>query len=54
MSQNLVTLAITDEHLASALPGLIAFEVGERRGLPLMGPRSEPFARQTLRMNSMS
>jgi hypothetical protein len=24
--------------------------VGERRGLPLMGPRSEPFARQTLRV----
>jgi hypothetical protein len=60
MSQNLVTLAITDEQLAAALaglqqveaalPGLIAFEVGERRGLPLMGPRSEPFARQTLRV----
>ena len=42
MSQNLVTLAITDEQLAAALvglqqveaalPGLIAFEVGERRG----------------------
>ena len=60
MSQNLVSLAITDEQLAAALaglqqveaalPGLIAFEVGERRGLPLMGPRSEPFARQTLRV----
>lgn len=60
MSQNLVTLAITDEQLAAALaglqqveaalPGLIAFDVGERRGLPLMGPRSEPFARQILRV----
>ncbi|WP_297876222.1 hypothetical protein [Silanimonas sp.] len=36
--------------MEAALPGLIAFEVGERRGLPLMGPRSEPFARQTLRV----
>ena len=38
------------QQLAAALPGLIAFEIGERRGLPLMGPRSEPFARQTLRV----
>jgi hypothetical protein len=34
----------------ATLSGLIAFEVGERRGLPLMSPRSEPFARQTLRV----
>ena len=60
MAQNLVTLDLTDAQLAAALaalqqleaalPGLIAFESGERRGLPLMGPRSEPFARQTLRV----
>ncbi|MFN7521140.1 MAG: hypothetical protein ACK5Q0_11380 [Lysobacteraceae bacterium] len=60
MAQNLVTLDLTDAQLAAALaalqqleaalPGLIAFEIGERRGLPLMGPRSEPFARQTLRV----
>ena len=59
MSQNLITFAVTDEQIAAALaglqqieaalPGLIALESGERRGLPLMGPRSEPFARQTLR-----
>ena len=50
MAQNLVTLDLTDAKLAAALaalqqqeavlPGLIAFEIGERRGLPLMGPRS--------------
>ena len=28
------------QQLEAALPGLIAFEIGERRGLPLMGPRS--------------
>lgn len=60
MSQNLVSLVVTDEQLAAvqaglqqieaALPGLIALENGERRGLMLMGPRSEPFARQTLRV----
>jgi hypothetical protein len=38
ISQNRVALAITDEPLAA------------RRCLPLMGPRSEPFARQTLRV----
>ena len=38
------------QQLEAAQPGLIAFDIGERRGLPLMGPRSEPFARQTLRV----
>ena len=60
MSQNLVSLNLTDEQIAAALaglqqveaalPGLIALESGERRGMMLLGPRSEPFARQTLRV----
>lgn len=60
MSQNLVSLNLTDEQVAAAmaglqqieaaLPGLIALESGERRGMLLMGPRSEPFARQALRV----
>ena len=60
MPQKLVTLAITDDQVAAALaglqqveaalPGLMAFEAGTRRGRALMGPRSEPFARQTLRV----
>lgn len=60
MSQNLVSLNLTDEQIVAALaglqqieaalPGLIALESGERRGMMLMGPRSEPFARQTLRV----
>jgi hypothetical protein len=60
VSQNLVSLNVTDEQVVavqaglqqieSALAGLISLESGERRGLMLMGPRSEPFARQTLRV----
>jgi len=60
VSQNLITLTVTDEQLQSvrtalaqieaALPGLISMESGERRGLMLMGPKSEAFARQTLRV----
>lgn len=60
MSQNLVSLNLTDEQIAAALaglqqveaalPGLIALESGDRRGMMLLGPRSEPFARQTLRV----
>lgn len=60
MSQNLVSLNLTDDQIAAALaglqqieaalPGLIALESGERRGMMLLGPRSEPFARQTLRV----
>lgn len=60
MSQNLISLNVTDEQIAAALaglqqmeaalPGLIAMEAGERRGMMLLGPRSEPFARQTLRV----
>ena len=64
MSQNLVSLNLTDEQIAAALaglqqveaalPGLIALESGERRGMMLLGPRSEPFARQTLRVLSQN
>lgn len=60
MSQNLVSLNYTDEQIAAAmsglqqieaaLPGLIAMEAGDRRGMMLLGPVSQPFARQTLRV----
>lgn len=60
MSQNLVSLDYTDEQIAAAmaglqqieaaLPGLIAMESGDRRGMMLLGPLSQPFARQTLRV----
>jgi hypothetical protein len=60
MSQNLISLTVTDDQIAAALAGLqqietaltglISLENGQRRGLMLMGPRSEPFARQTLRV----
>lgn len=60
VSQNLLSLTVTDEQVSAALAGLqqieaalsglISLESGERRGLMLMGPRSEPFARQTLRV----
>lgn len=60
LTLHLISLNVTDEQIAAALaglqqieaalPGLIAMETGERRGMMLMGPRSEPFARQTLRV----
>lgn len=60
MSQNLISLDVTDaqvqavraalEQIEAALPGLISMESGDRRGLMLMGPKSETFARQTLRV----
>jgi len=60
VSQNLITLNVTDQQLQTvrtaldqieaALPGLISMESGDRRGLMLMGPKSEAFARQTLRV----
>jgi hypothetical protein len=56
----MISLNVTDEQIAAALAGLqqieaalaglISLENGDRRGLMLMGPRSEPFARQTLRV----
>jgi hypothetical protein len=56
----MISLNVTDEQIAAALAGLqqieaalaglISLENGDLRGLMLMGPRSEPFARQTLRV----
>ena len=60
MSQNLVSLTFTNEQLAgalaglsqleAALPGLISLQPEDRKGLVFMGPRSESFCRQTLRV----
>lgn len=60
MSQNLITLNVTDQQLQTvrsaldqieaALPGLVSIDPADRKGLMIMGPRSEPFARQTLRV----
>ncbi len=60
VSQNLIALNVTDaqlqtartalDQIEAALPGLISMETGDRRGLMLMGPKSEAFARQTLRV----
>lgn len=60
MSQNLISLQVTAETarvvrnalgvIEEALPGLISLEADEYRGLVLMGPKSEPFARKTLRV----
>ena len=58
MSQNLLSLNLTDEQLAAvdnalvaletALENLIALTPEQRRGLTRMGPKSEAFCRQTL------
>lgn len=58
MSQNLISLSLTDEQLAAAdqalglledaFAGLIALDVQARKGLSRMGPKSEQFCRQTL------
>lgn len=60
MSQNLISMRVADEkvmavrealsQIEKALPDLISLEPGDRRALMLMGPRSEPFARKTLRV----
>jgi hypothetical protein len=60
MSQNLVTLNLTDAQLTAVdaaltaletqLAGLIALEPGKRMSLKKMGPKSEAFCRQTLRV----
>ncbi len=60
VSQNLISLDVTDEQvqgvlaaleqIEAALPDLLSMETGDRRGLMLMGPKSEVFARQTLRV----
>ncbi len=58
MSQNLISLTITDDQLAAAdqalglleeaFAGFIALDAQQRRGLSRMGPKSEQFCRQTL------
>ncbi|MGY3264388.1 hypothetical protein [Lysobacter sp. HA35] len=60
MSQNLITLEVSYQQLETvraaldqieaALPGLISLDPADRRGLMIMGPKSESFARQTLRV----
>lgn len=60
VSQNLISLEVSHEQLETVrtaldqieagLPGLISLDPADRRGLMIMGPRSEPFARQTLRV----
>lgn len=60
MPQDLVSLQFTTEQMASAsaaldqfeaaVPGLISLEANDAKRLAFMGPRSEPFCRQTLRV----
>ncbi|GAB3353464.1 hypothetical protein [Lysobacter tyrosinilyticus] len=60
MSQNLVSLTLTSDQIAAAmaaleqveasLPGLISLQPEDRKGLVFMGPRSETFCRQTVRV----
>ncbi len=60
MSQNLVSLELSNEQLAQAeqavtaleqaLAGLVSLSIGERRRLTKMGQKSEVFCRQTLRV----
>ena len=59
MSQNMISIQITDEQLAAALnaaaqieaalPGLISLEPSERKGLLHMGQKTEVFGRGTIR-----
>jgi len=60
VSQNLVSLTLTPGQVAAALaaldqveaslPGLISLQPEDRKGLVFMGPRSEAFCRQTVRV----
>jgi len=60
VSQNLVSLTLTNDQIAAAmvaleqleasLPGLISLQLEDRKGLVFMGPRSETFCRQTVRV----
>src|SRR3546814_6439674 len=60
MSQNMVSLTISDEQATSAmagasqvgaaLPGLVSLEPDDRKGLVYMGSKSEVFCRQTIRL----
>ena len=64
MSQNLITLTLTDEQLTAAdqalatleetFAGLIALDGDERKGLNRMGGKSEQFCRQTLNVLSQN
>ena len=64
MSQNLISLTLSDEQLAAAdqalssleqvFAGLIAFHGDERKGLNRMGAKSEQFCRQTLNVLSQN
>ncbi len=59
MSQNMISMVITDEQLAAALagaaqieaalPGLVSLEPAVRRGLLHMGQKTEVFGRGTIR-----
>lgn len=59
-TQNLVSLVVTPEQqaaalaalsqLEAALPGLISLPPGEARGLMFMGPKTETFGRETIRV----
>lgn len=60
VSQNLISLVVTEDQLASALagllqaeaalPGLISLEPGERKSLLHMGQKTEVFGRGTIRV----
>ena len=60
MSQNLITLEVSDEQLAAAyealgqlevvLAGLVSLSPDDRRRLAKMGPKSETFCRQAVRV----
>ncbi len=60
MSQNLISLTVSEEQqsaalaglaqIEAALPGLLSLDADERRRLTYMGDKSEVFTRQTLRV----
>ena len=60
MSQNLISLNITEEQqtaalaglaqIEAALPGLLSLDATERKRMTYMGDKSEVFTRQTLRV----
>ena len=60
MSQNMISLTVTEDQQAAALaglaqieaalPGLLSLEADERRRMNYMGDKSEVFTRQTLRV----
>ena len=60
MSQNLISLSITEEQqtaalaglaqIEAALPGLLSLDAAERKRMTYMGDKSEVFTRQTIRV----